>query len=284
MASPYDFDSATLLAAGRAFILDFDVGGGGEGEPPPPPPPPPAGGPVGPVAPFVRPLFAWRAGDGTIAARTGAAGTFTRAGTGTAVDAYGVTRTLVPSQPRFEVVDLDGDSVRETPILLMGGLAAPESLAYVFEASPLVIGTLYLAFVERGGAALTNGTLVAVSASPFAAPSIRVYAAVPGLYGVEHRTASAAVQAMASETPGVGHLVELRALLYDDGSVQLGQSIDGAAEVLSAQSATLAKATAWSGATLWLASIGGSYEGLVGFRAITIAAGQRSLGDLRWPT
>lgn len=65
-----------------------------------------------------RLLFAWEAADGSLTARTGQVGTFTRATIGTAVDAAGRSRQLVHSQPRWSYVDTDGDGVRDVHLLM----------------------------------------------------------------------------------------------------------------------------------------------------------------------
>ena len=87
-----------------------------------------------PQAPFIgrpfsrlarasRLLFSWRAADlgvPSLDALTGQTATFVRASAGGAVlDRNGRLRTPVHSQPRFEMVDLDGDGVRETPAVLL---------------------------------------------------------------------------------------------------------------------------------------------------------------------
>lgn len=67
-----------------------------------------------------RLLFHLRARDLALAAVTGQAPTFARASAGGAVaGALGLLRTPVHSQPRFEMVDLDGDGVNDTPGLLL---------------------------------------------------------------------------------------------------------------------------------------------------------------------
>lgn len=68
----------------------------------------------------LRALFAWSAADLSLTARTGQVGTLTRASAGGAVvDRNGRLRAPVHSQPRWQMVDLDGDGVRETPGLLL---------------------------------------------------------------------------------------------------------------------------------------------------------------------
>jgi hypothetical protein len=197
-----------------------------------------------------------------------------------------VTRTLVNGQPRFEVIDADADTVRETPILLLGGAAAAESLSYVFNALPSVVGTVYASFIERGGIGISNATVVAVTASTLTAPYLRLYRHASGVYAIEHKVGSTTVSAVAGSAPTINDRVELRAVLYSDGSVRIGQSINSGSESLSAQSSPLTKGAAWSGALLWVGSINGANQTQAGFRTVKIVAGERSLADMRrvYPT
>lgn len=67
-----------------------------------------------------RCLFHWRAADFSLDALTGQAATFARASAGgAAVGRNNLIRMPVHSQPRFQMEDLDGDGVRETPTLLL---------------------------------------------------------------------------------------------------------------------------------------------------------------------
>lgn len=67
-----------------------------------------------------RLLFHWRARDFSLTPLTGQTPSFSRSTAGGAViDRNGRLRTPVHSQPRFEMVDLDGDGIRETPGLLI---------------------------------------------------------------------------------------------------------------------------------------------------------------------
>jgi hypothetical protein len=68
-----------------------------------------------------RLLFHWTARDLSLVPRTGQVPVFSRASDGSAVDHRGRLRMLVHSQPRFEMVDLDGDGIRETPAILLEG-------------------------------------------------------------------------------------------------------------------------------------------------------------------
>lgn len=67
-----------------------------------------------------RLLFHWRARDCSLTPVTGEAPTFARASAGGAVvDRNGLLSIPVHSQPRFDLLDLNSDSVRESPALLL---------------------------------------------------------------------------------------------------------------------------------------------------------------------
>lgn len=253
-------------------------------------PMPTAGGTIGlallPLPPVsstdpVYPLFDWRANDLRLAARTGHVATFTRAGTGTAIDSAGVTRTLVVNQERYEVLDLDGDGVRETPVLLLGGTANAERLSWAVAVRPAVVGTIYVRFVERGSISTAGAIVLAITADPLTAAYLRLYRATTG-YAIEHKVGAVAV---ASEVtwplPVVGNVVELRALVTAEGAVQLTQTINDGIEIVGPASLPLTKAATFSGGVLWANSIGTANLGQLGLRAVLIAAGQRSLADVR---
>lgn len=67
-----------------------------------------------------RALLRWRAADLALAPINEQASAFTRASAGGMIqDVAGVCRPIGHSQPRFEMADLDGDGVYETPTLLL---------------------------------------------------------------------------------------------------------------------------------------------------------------------
>lgn len=67
-----------------------------------------------------RLLFHWRARDFSLNPLAGQSPTFVRATAGGAViGSNGRLRTPVHSQPRYEMVDFDGDGIRETAVLLL---------------------------------------------------------------------------------------------------------------------------------------------------------------------
>lgn len=228
---------------------------------------------------YSRYLFDWSARwclerGGALDTITGQAATFARAATGSATDSSGASYTAPVDQPRWSWVDLDGDTVRESVALNLG---ADDGLTFGYLGLPRAL-TVYCRFIEGGtaGGGGTNG-LFAIGGSTNAA----LFVANNGsnVYRLTHRRASDVHSAQAA-APTSGDLVELRAILHADGSVQLGQSINGAAETLAAASAANALATTWNAATIWFNERSGS-KGASSFVQFRIAAGLQTLAYLR---
>jgi hypothetical protein len=154
---------------------------------------------------------------------------------------------------------------------------AAEALTLPFMAAPRAM-TIYAKFVERGTASTggTNGVL-GIGASTNAALFLFNES---GLYKITHRRASDVASAAAS-TPSLGQVCELRGLLNGDGSVQLGQSIAGAAEVVASASGANALAAAWFDTTLTINSRFAGDAGFIAIGAIRIAAGVQTLAYMR---
>jgi hypothetical protein len=110
----------------------------------------------------------WRFIDGFVnAIRTGQIATFSRASAATAVGAAGEIRSCAIGQKRWEMVDLDGDGIRETMGLLLEGAAtqyltdpaAPET-----QEQTLPAGTYTAWCLGTGTVTLTGGASGVASA------------------------------------------------------------------------------------------------------------------------
>lgn len=97
--------------------------------------------------------------------------------------------------------------------------------------------TLYVRFVERDGMLMVNGELIGFHDTNGQSRFHIQY--VGGAYAAYHTGATAAVAAAGVGVPTPGQLVEVRALLYADGSVQCGISIEGGAEGVGSASAAI---------------------------------------------
>jgi len=102
-------------------------------------------------------------------------------------------------------------------------------------------------------------------------------------YTLTHNNGSTSVSATVAATVAIGDLVELRALLNDDGSIQLGVSINSAAETVGTASAANTLASAWAANTWYLntdATPANAGE-TTGVRALKAALGPRSMAVMR---
>lgn len=149
-------------------------------------------------------------------------------------------------------------------------------------ATPPVEMTGYVKFVEKGTAQVTGGVVVLFANAAGGNPQFACYA-TGGVYHVFHHNGTSSVDVALAVTPAIGDTVELVFRLYGDGSVDITQSINGAAPTSSAQSAANALASAWAGQLCYLNSIGttGTGVGFIALQALRLIAGARSLTDMR---
>lgn len=137
----------------------------------------------------------------------------------------------------------------------------------------------YVKFVESGSAAASS-RIFGVSNAADANARFVIGSTPP--YSVFHSNAVTSATSTLGAGPAAGDVVELLPRLFGDGSVDILQSLNGAASTAGAQTAAVALAAAWSGPLVWLNSAGTA--GSVGFTAIQsfkIVAGARSLSDMR---
>lgn len=147
---------------------------------------------------------------------------------------------------------------------------------------PPIEMTGYVKFVEKGTIQTTGGVVCYIGAATNLNPQFAVYA-TGGFYHVYHHNGTSSVDQALAIAPVIGDTVELAWRFYWDGSVDLTQSINGAASTSTAQSAANAPANAWAGQLCYLNSIGTTGTG-VGFIALQnwrVVSGVRSLSDMR---
>lgn len=154
-----------------------------------------------------------------------------------------------------------------------------DSCSVPFPFAPMAM-TLYARFFEMGTILLTNARYLELSSSADVDPRLIVYMGSPYI-SVYHGNGTSSVSASQAVAPAVGDLVEIRAVLNADGSVFLGQSINGAAETVSGTSAALALASAWAANTLWVNSIGASLIGFAAFTQVKVQRGVQTLATMR---
>jgi hypothetical protein len=110
--------------------------------------------------------------------------------------------------------------------------------------------------VEGGSAALGAGVIWASCSAAGAAPYLFVHTPGAGVYRVVHTGTGAGVSASLAAGPAAGDTVDLLAVLNPNGSVELYQSINGAAVTSTTSGGSETLAAAWSGPALWLNSLG----------------------------
>lgn len=140
--------------------------------------------------------------------------------------------------------------------------------------------SIYLKFIERGSISL-NVKVFEISNAAGDFPHFFVNSQT-ALYNAHHSNGVSSVDSQLAAAPAIGDTEELLARLFANGSIDLTQSVNGAASASAAQSAALSLATAWSDDVLWLNS-GGS-AGAAGFMALQsfkVLAGARSLTEMR---
>lgn len=156
-----------------------------------------------------------------------------------------------------------------------------ETLSTPFLALPQAM-TFYADFVERGNPVLANfNRICQVSDAAGNGPTINLFADPSGYYRFSHTNATTTVNATMGTAPVAGNRVRLRGVLYSDGSCELFQSIDGAAETTSGRTAANALASAWVAAILWIGSLNGGSGAVLDLAVLRIAAGEVSLATLQ---
>jgi hypothetical protein len=212
----------------------------------------------------------WMEGAGSIAV---AAGTATITGAGTASAGTPVTFTVtVAGTVTYTPTPTSAAVTRGADALTCPNPPAPKAL------------TGYLKFIEGGTVQQANARVFGIMIGANVNPQLYVYS-TGGRYTVLHHNGTGAVTSQAGAAPALGATVELRFLLNADGSVQIGQSINGAAEVVATASAANALAAAWvASAVMHIGCLAGGAAAGTGanaFQAVKLAAGVRSLVELR---
>jgi hypothetical protein len=216
---------------------------------------------VVPLTRVSRLPYHWRGDRYDLTALSGQAATFSRAATATPADVNGTTRTVVHSQPAWQHEDWDGDATRDTPCLLMG----TSDKCYWSMLAPPEAGTWSVEFVERGTLATASDAIAYIGNA--GNTGARLWIDSTGtFYRVRHHNGTAEVTStISSGAPTAGQRVIIRVVLASTGSVQIFQSINGAAETSGSASATNALATAWSDTRLYLGTTGDTNAGSTAF-------------------
>ncbi len=109
--------------------------------------------------------------------------------------------------------------------------------------------TWLLDLLEVGALQVSGALVAALTDAAGANPSLRVEVSGGNRYQVTHHNGSSSVSSAAAAAPAFLDGVRLLVTLFDDGSVQLGQSINGGAMAFATRSAALAINGLWGAST-----------------------------------
>jgi hypothetical protein len=153
-------------------------------------------------------------------------------------------------------------------------------LSFPFTTSPRAT-TVYLRFIERGALLHgTNGRTFSIGDPGSNGTFYVLPSAAGGAYKVNHKNGGTTVDATAAASAAIGDVVELRAVLNANGSVYLGQSINGGAEAVTATSAVNALAAAWNALFFYLNGESGA-AGFGAYSHVRVENGVRTLTQMR---
>lgn len=143
--------------------------------------------------------------------------------------------------------------------------------------------TVYVKWVERGLIDTKFNRLFFIGNATDGSPKLQLFvnSAATG-WTLQHHSGSSSANSNSSELPAHGDVVEFRAVLYSDGSVQGFMTINGGAEASWARSGANAFAAAWSGTNFWLGSRGStSSVGLLSIHGAAVETGVQTLDFMR---
>ena len=158
---------------------------------------------------------------------------------------------------------------------------AAESLYWPFNMRRRAM-TVYVKFVERGAAAASTGLgLLRIGSGTAAADPRLVIREGSGVYRAEYDDGTTDAGSALAAAPSIGDTVELLVTLTGAGVVQIHQSINGAAKTSATAATGGGLPPAWSGARLYLNSLGTTLQGFNSFLATKVATGVRSMAYMR---
>jgi hypothetical protein len=210
------------------------------------------------------------------------AATFTRATTATYVDIDGVTQTdgAAVNEVRdghYQTVD----SVWTRTLRLES--AESETLEVPWPHEPQA-ASVYVKFVERGGAGTSLGVLVAfgMETTDSGSPRWIIVGNGTSKYQIYHQNGTATSTATAVDTVSSGDVVEIVGQLKADGSVTILQSVDGAAVSSNSDATTATLQAAWNGEGLMIGTQPADLaDGDCDIERIVVAAGVQTMDHMR---
>jgi len=169
----------------------------------------------------------------------------------------------------------------EIPTTAVAVTRGADSYSLPFTTPPQEM-TVYAKFVELGTTLGAGGArLWQISDADSGVPQHEVYDSA-GVYNVYHNNAATEVVESLAAAPAYGNTDEILTHLYGDGSIDITQSVNGAASTASPQSVACALSSAWAAQLVWLNSEGTvGNKGYVAIQKFVIASGARSLAEMR---
>lgn len=198
----------------------------------------------------------FRASDMAIALIDGTEGTFSRAATASITDRNGAAITLAQHVPAFEPRDWLNTSARTHTGLLYG---TSDRCSFPVLWRPAAMA-LHVEFIEVGNS--SGNTLCSITNDAVSGARFIVRRATNG-YEIVHHNGTSEVTAALSTAPTAGQRGRLFGYLYEDGAVQLWQSINEGALTNTSRTAGLAFGAQWGSGTARL-RIGASGTGNYG--------------------
>lgn len=185
-------------------------------------------------------IFHVRPSDQSLTALTGHVPTFSRAATATITDSNGTSFTAAQHMVGWEPRDWDNDGICEAMGVRLG---TSDRLSYLAEWAPKACA-FYHEFIQIGampsaGVALWSITNDAVTGARLVLDSSGSF------WRLTHHNGSTSDSKTLAVAPSDGQRVVLWGQLYDDGSVQLWQTINGAAATNTTRGSAAALASAW---------------------------------------
>ena len=155
-----------------------------------------------------------------------------------------------------------------------------EALSYSLGARPQAM-TFYARFIELG-TVITQVPLLHIGTAVLnATPELRIDVSASA-YSIFFHNGTSSSRGTLAAAPSVGDVVELVGHLNADGSIQILQSVNGAATTETTLTAALAMPALWAPTTLlFINSVGTTVTGLNAFMNVVIYRGVHSLSRMR---
>lgn len=166
-------------------------------------------------------------------------------------------------------------------VLNASAVRSDEAWYAAFSHTPQAM-TVYVKFIEGQTQNWPDqGYVFDITSAGNGAPRLEVYRETGAGYAVQHYDGVTSRQSFVSASAVFGQTIELRVELRADGSVLLGRSTNGGAEVLGSASGTLAFQPAWAAPRLYLGSAGAVSPGHQAFLSCKVVAGVKTLAEMR---